>query len=235
MKVFVAYGYNDRDKWIPEMVFPILMAFGIEVVTGEDIAGDIISEEVRERIRSSDALLGFLTRRDDLGNGTYSTHQWVRDEIAQALGANRKFIEVWETGLNIPPGATQDRQHLKYDATQRDKFLVDLVKAISGWGILRVRLLPSDFCDAINSLIMNGTNIVCQYRFLNGSQQSKWYTGSLFSLASGVVVIDVDTSGLPNRRDNVFIQVSAQAHGNIWSSRYEQLDLLSVTMQFTKQ
>ena len=35
MRIFVAYGYNDRDKWIEKMVFPVIEAFGAEVETGE--------------------------------------------------------------------------------------------------------------------------------------------------------------------------------------------------------
>jgi hypothetical protein len=28
MKVFVGYGYNDRDSWIEEQVFPIFRGMG---------------------------------------------------------------------------------------------------------------------------------------------------------------------------------------------------------------
>ena len=32
MKVFVGFGYNDRDRWIEEQVFPILRGMGFGVV-----------------------------------------------------------------------------------------------------------------------------------------------------------------------------------------------------------
>jgi len=233
MKVFVAYGYNERDKWIPGMVFPILEAFGIEVVTGENMSGRIIAETVRERINNSDALIGFLTRRDDLGNGTYSMHEWVKNEISGAWGLNRKFIEVLENGVPSPLGATQDRQYLKYDETRRDWFLVDLVIAISEWiceNTLRIRLLPSDFYESVKPLIRQRANILCQYRFLIGSNESGWHTASLFNVPAGVV-IDVNTKDLPSRLNDVLIQVTLQANGMTWTSDYEQLNLLSVTMR----
>jgi hypothetical protein len=231
MKVFVAFGYNDRDKWIPEMVFPILEAFGIEVVTGEDLAGEVISEEVKNRIRNSDGLLAFLTRRDHLGNEIYNTHQWVRDEVSQAMGANRKFIEVWENGVEAPLGATYGHQRLKYNEAQRDKFLVKLVKSISRWAglwSLRIRLLPGDFCDAVKPLLRKGEIIQCQYRYLIGSQVTDWFSGNLLSLPAGVV-IDVNTSQLPPRRENLYIEVQAThlTSGKYWRSDYEHLDLLS--------
>jgi hypothetical protein len=236
MKVFVAFGYNERDKWIPEMVFPILEAFGIEVKTGEKMLGEIISEEVRERIKNSDALIGFLTRRGgDLGNGTYNTHQWVRDEIALAFGAKRKAILVVEDGVDISGGAFHDRQYLTYNEAQRDKFLVELVMAVSLWAgatsTLRIRLLPGDFCDEIKPLIRRGENIECQYHYLIGSHETEWEKGNLLSLPAGVV-LDVNTSNLPPRREDVYIEVKANhpASGKRWKSDYDQLALLSVTL-----
>jgi hypothetical protein len=63
MKIFVAYGYNPRDEWVPNLVFPIIRAFGAEVVTGERTYSGTIPDVIQNRVRASDALIGFLTRR----------------------------------------------------------------------------------------------------------------------------------------------------------------------------
>ncbi len=34
MKVFVGFGYNDRDRWIEEQIFPVLGCMGFTVVDG---------------------------------------------------------------------------------------------------------------------------------------------------------------------------------------------------------
>jgi hypothetical protein len=39
MRIFVGFGYNERDRWIRDMVFPLIPAFGDEVVTGEEAYG----------------------------------------------------------------------------------------------------------------------------------------------------------------------------------------------------
>jgi hypothetical protein len=31
-RVFVGYGYNARDQWIEDQVFPILKALGLEIL-----------------------------------------------------------------------------------------------------------------------------------------------------------------------------------------------------------
>ena len=66
MQIFVAYGYNERDKWIEEFVFPLIEAFGCEVATGKVMYGQELVSEVRETIQTCDALFGFLSGRKSL-------------------------------------------------------------------------------------------------------------------------------------------------------------------------
>jgi hypothetical protein len=80
MKIFLAYGYNPRDQWIKDMVFPIIQSFGSEVVTGEETyEGPNIPENVLAKIRRSDALIGFTTKRapqDNVVGGRISGLSW---------------------------------------------------------------------------------------------------------------------------------------------------------------
>jgi hypothetical protein len=64
MRVFIGYGYNDRDKWIETYVFPLAEAFGCKVVHGKMAYGGALPPEVTDLIRGSDAMIGFTTRRD---------------------------------------------------------------------------------------------------------------------------------------------------------------------------
>jgi len=236
MKVFVAFGYNERDKWIPDIVIPILQAFEIEVETGEEMPGKNIPEEVRERIINSDALLAFLTRLEESGNLTDHTHQWVMDEVTLAFGAKLKLIvEVRENGVVIPSGVSQsqNRQFLKYNAEERDKFLIELVKVARGWSdsTLRIMLFPREFCDEVTNLIEE--RIKCEYRFMEGSRETPWYQGKLLDFSAGVG-IDVNTSGLPQRRDNINVQVlvtDLAINKELWRSAWEPLDQRKVTMK----
>jgi hypothetical protein len=85
MRIFVGFGFNERDRWVKDLVFPLIKAFGAEGVSGEELQGEQITDAVRRQIASCDALIGFVTRRDDLGNGRWSTHRWVTDELSHAL------------------------------------------------------------------------------------------------------------------------------------------------------
>jgi hypothetical protein len=77
--VFV--GFNDRDTWIQQSVFPMVEAFGLEIEDWMEAEGEVISVVVRRRIQTAGALLGFTTRRAKIDGDRWSTHRWVTDEI----------------------------------------------------------------------------------------------------------------------------------------------------------
>ena len=75
MKIFIGFGYRPEDDWIKELVFPLVQCFDAEIMSGEDLHGEIITEGVKNKIKKSDGLLAFLTPRDQLASGQFTTHQ----------------------------------------------------------------------------------------------------------------------------------------------------------------
>lgn len=78
MTIFVGYGYNERDQWIEDFVFPLLRALDCEVLHGKVVYGGSLSREVTDSIRRADAAIGFTTRRESMAlvitaptNGSY--------------------------------------------------------------------------------------------------------------------------------------------------------------------
>ena len=168
MKIFVGYGFNDRDKWIPDLVYPIIHAFGDEVVTGEDLEGDQITAAVRQKIADSDALIGFLTRRGEPdANGVWKTHRWVIEEIATAI-SKKLVVEVRETGVDDQGGIACDRQRIPYDEHSRDKCLVEVVKTIGKWHSLervKLKVLPEEYVQELSPLLRD-PDLKCTYQIM---------------------------------------------------------------------
>ena len=136
MNIFIGYGYNARDGWIEDLVFPLIAAMGHTVVTGKEIAGQQLDEGVRTKIRDSDALIGFATRRDGPNAaGLWTTHRWVTDEIATADGQKLKipFVEVRETDVDPQLGIGTGKAHIAYDEGDRPACLVALAQTIARW------------------------------------------------------------------------------------------------------
>lgn len=144
MKVFVGFGYNDRDSWIEEQIFPILRGMGFTVVHGKDMHGSELQEEVKMRIKQSDAAVGCFTLREGQGDADYTSHIWVRDEIVHANAIGKPIITIREQGVKVPDGLLGDRQYIILNQDDRLGCVVELVVALGQRNIRRVRLDPDD-------------------------------------------------------------------------------------------
>lgn len=142
MKVFVGFGYNERDQWIEAQVFPILLAMGFSVVDGRDMHGQILQPAVESRIDQSDAAIGFFTLREGQEDADYNSHLWVRDEMIHANAKGKPLIPIREDGVKFPEGLFGNRQFILLRQTDRLGCVVDLVRALGRRNIRRLRLDP---------------------------------------------------------------------------------------------
>lgn len=142
MNVFVGFGYNDRDSWIEECVFPILKNMGFSVVDGKDMHGEILQPGVQLRIEQSDAAIGFFTIREGQGGADFNSHIWVRDEMVYAIAKDKPVIPIKEEGCNVPDGLLGNRQYIPLRQNDRLACVVELVKAISRRNIRKLKLDP---------------------------------------------------------------------------------------------
>jgi hypothetical protein len=60
MNIFICFGYNNDDKWIKDLVFPLVESFDATILTGEDLHGDVLSAGVTDRIKNRMGCLPFL-------------------------------------------------------------------------------------------------------------------------------------------------------------------------------
>ena len=144
MRIFVGYGYNERDAWVEQHVVPILRAMSIDTVDGKDMHGEVLQEGVKNRIDIADAVVGFCTLRQGQEKAAFNTHVWVRDELMYALGAGKPIVEVREQGVNEVAGLKGNRQYIPLDQMDRLSCVRELVQAVAGWSMRRLLLVPSD-------------------------------------------------------------------------------------------
>jgi hypothetical protein len=228
MKIFVAYGFNARDQWIPDLVFPLIRAFDAEVLTGEQAYDGTISSVVTERIKEADALMAFTTRRGNqkLPDGTYETHRWVTDELAYALALNRPSVEVREAGVSVQRGLAGDRQPILYEEGMRDRCLVEVAKAIGAWcrGVtLAFRLLPPEFEAEIRPLLRR-PGFRCAYTLLENGRETPQAEAQIVPQAGALMLY---AAGV---RLDALIRIYVQGGGSSWVSDFESLSSRSITL-----
>ena len=227
MRFFVGFGYNDRDAWIPELVFPLVRAFDAEVATGEDMQGEQISNEVQRRIELSDGVIAFLTRRGDPDQaGVYKTHRWVQDELAYGLAQGVRVVEVREEGVDEQGGMPGDRQRITYKEAERDRLMLELAKTVGAWvrsGTVNLQLLPPEFVGEIRP-ILGAPGFRCTYTVLEGSRETPPTDTQVRPIKGGLFIQARKLS------PQALIRVVVEGQGRRWSSEYEAFDSLNIRM-----
>jgi hypothetical protein len=228
MKIFVGFGYNPRDAWIKEIVFPIIESFDGEIVTGEELHGIVLADGVKKNINECDALLAFFTPRDEMINGKFTTHNWVRDEFIYAINANKEGVPIVESKVDWNDGMAGNRQRLEFKEEEKDRLLVELVKILSRWkknySNKRLRFLPSEVITEVRPLLPQG-KVKCTYRYMIGSWESPEMEATLLKIAGGLCA---DIKNLPP--PNSLVQVKVSCDQFTWASDYESMEFLSINL-----
>ena len=225
MRLFVGYSYNLRDQWVEDLVFPLLNALGCEVVHGKVMYGDSLAPEIKDTVLSCDALIGFTTRREQIGD-RWTTHRWVIEELAVAF-KDIPVVEVREGGIDAQLGMLGTNQYILYDEAHRDKCLVEIAQAI--WRIRErvshttFRLEPSEFTTHFRG-VLNRPGLQCSYRVMRRNVESEFQGTRMWPVAGGLAM---SVEGL---RAGDLIQVSASYGEHSWSSDYEPIDAIRIAL-----
>jgi len=232
MRVFIGYGYNPRDKWVEDYVVPLVQAFGAEVAHGKAVFGGALPDEILKAIRSSDAMIGFTTRREPAGPEQFSTHSWVVQELVTAYTQTPQipWVEVREQGVISPGGILEaaDAQRIEYQETDRAKCLVEIAKALqrfrAGTSVITVRLGPAQAVEQI-SPFLDDPSLVSKCRILRNGIESESRVIPVFPMRGGLFL---QLRGIAERE---LVGVTISAGGRTWRSAYEALDTVDMPLR----
>lgn len=228
MKVFVGYGYNERDTWIEDRVFPILRCVGFTVVHGKDMHGQQLQLEVARRIDQADAAIGFFTLREGTAEKEFNSHIWVRDEMLYAIGRGKPIIPVREDGVTLEEGLLGNRQYIRLDQNDRLACVSELLIALGRRNMRRVRLDPSD--DSLRRNVWTwrkASGFVIRYRTQNPDDgvESDFRDGRLELIDQGFYL---NLAEVPNK---AYIEVEGVLNGNVqFSSGWVSADAVQITV-----
>ncbi len=232
MRIFVGYGYNERDKWVEEYVFPLLVAFGCELAHGKAVYGGALPDEVMKTIRTADAVIGFTTRREAAGAGQYRTHDWVVQELLTAHTQDPRipWVEVREEGVISPGGIIDsvDAQRIDYRQEELVGCLIKIAQAVRRFhdltNVTMIRLGPPSAVEQISSLL-DDPSFVCSCQTLRGAVQMAPRKTAVFPIKGAVFV------QLRGVAQGELIRISISARGRTWRSSYESVDTVDVQVK----
>lgn len=228
MNIFVGFGYNEKDKWIKELIFPLLECFDVKISTGEDLHGQIISDEVKARIEKADGVIVFLTRREKLESGKYTSHRWVYDELSTSIALKVPAVEIRDVLVDPQGGLPGDRQRIEFNLDNKAQLLVEVAKLLASWRRnikpKRLFLMPRDIVQDVRPHI-NKDTLKCTYRFMTGSKESQEFKAKPFKYGQGLCI---DVFNVPS--EDSLVQINIDGPNFEWSSDYESVQLLSINL-----
>jgi hypothetical protein len=229
MRVFVGFGYNDRDRWIEDQVLPVLRNMGFAVMDGKDMHGEILQPQVQSRIEQSDAAIGFFTIREGQGEAEFNSHLWVRDEMVHANAKGKPIIPVKEEGVRVPDGLLGNRQYISLRQNERLACVVELVGALGRRNIRRLKLDTegsSDGDQLRRNILQWRRNVgfVIQYRTRDeAGLESQYQKGRLEMFEQGFYL---NVSDVPRR---AYVEVEGALNGTAqFSSGWVSADAVQV-------
>lgn len=228
MKVFIGYGYNERDRWIETYVLPLVEAFGCEVLRGRTVYGGALTAEVQRLIRAADAMIGFTTCRDPRDGGGFLTHSWVILELNMAHSIPIPFVEVREQGVVVTEEFLQPPQRIDYVDSDRAACLREVALALrrlrEQTAVTTVRLGPVNVVEQI-SFVLDVGAFSCSCQTLLGATETpprevplRPIKGSLFVQLRGIVPGEL-------------VRLTISAGGRVWRSTYESVDTVDIRLK----
>lgn len=222
MKLFLSYSYQAESVWVEKLVIPLIQTFEVEVVTGKDMHGQVITEEVRKRIGSSNALIAIFTT-------DWKKHPWVRDEYATALGSNIPAVEIKEKNLPSLNGMGQGMQRIEFNTIEKEPLLLEIAKLVAKWVKIferrRLIILPDEVLAHAMPHIEPG-NVKCFYKFMHGFDETQVFETKPIHMNEALAV---DIKNIPS--PEALIQLSIKGPGFSWSCGYQAFGLTPIQLQ----
>jgi len=101
-RCFLSCSFEPGDREVFDWFRKMIDALEFDVLTGEEPSIRSLPDMVRERVESSEAFVGVLTRRDKVeGSEEWLPPTWVRDEIAMAYSLGKPVAVFAEDGVRV--------------------------------------------------------------------------------------------------------------------------------------
>jgi hypothetical protein len=213
IKLFLAYSFRDEDKELVSYIEQVLASHGLERPRNDRLGGEEITSAVQRLIDDSDALIALLTRRDRKTNGSWTTHDWVKDELTYARSRGKKGIALIENQVETA-GMSAGNEHIPLDRGKPHLALLALSETIGLWRrelgrTVKIQLLPPRVAEKLG----NGSQALeCRQRLNLAGKVSEWQkvvpspeTGGTFVYVDGV-------------QEGHLIQLQVREQDKVWES-----------------
>ena len=209
-KIFLSYHFDPLIVPLASNVKRLIISHDLIAVDGERLAGQQLTEGVRNTIKSCDAMIILLTQREE-----GKSNDWVKHERTTAYNFNIPFIAVVEHGV-VNNGPFEAFEYINYNSEDFLEPILKLSETIFKWkleigNMIEAYLEPDEIAEKVRENI--DRDEVVRYRFFDERVQwSDWKRPIIKPTAGGISLY------LNGVGKNSEIQVQVRTNDRSWNS-----------------
>ncbi len=174
--VFLSYHYDEPNTKIARQIEDLLESHNLRATTGDVLAGNSLTEEIKRQIVEADAMIALLTCNQQLANGSWTTHEYVKSELQHARSTHKPAIALVEQGVDVT-GLYNDNEFIRYAHADALAAFLKLTRTIWSWKnrsgrTVKLQLLPEATATEIWTNRNGATQ--WQYRLSSGIRETSW-------------------------------------------------------------
>ena len=218
-RIFLSFSFRDADRLLNSQIEQLVASHNLTTVTGERAGGQPLRDRIFRQIQKCDGLVALLTRREalaDTGAGvTWTTSEWVKEELNHGRANQLKNIALVENGVNIE-GAFIDHERIHFSRENLSEALLSLSATLGLWKSEAGRTLKLTISshELLQSPRFLTSRMQIEYRYLIEGETTAWQPASLIRETGSAVVF------LPGVQDNYLVQLGVRDGPNEWESDF---------------
>ena len=218
--IFLSYTYRPHPAHEADLerlrrcVVRVVEAMGLRVVDGVDVGGRPLDDALKQKIKSSDAMIALVTPQAD-DKGDVDNPAFVLSEFQYMEGHQKPTMRVLHALLKAR-GLGANNEYTPYEPGRELDVVLKLMHTIALWRrdggkLARLRIEPDDLAKSYDET--QGDR--CEFQVITAAGAYRDYERANLAVEPGAAY-----ALLPQLRDGERVRLRLKQGGTTWQSRY---------------
>ncbi len=219
-QVFLSFTYSphpdhvDETRALLQRVTAVIESMDLRVVTGEDLGGETLTDEIRQRIDKSDALVALVTPwRDRQGNKV--APPWVNDEFTYAKAKDKRAFRIMHPDY-AGAGMYAAHEYTVYDKNNLADALVKLMKTLALWKRQSGRPMRIEIAPDVAGQRFDPARVSeCEFQLFIDYEETGWRKAKIWPEPGALFAY------LPGVPDDAKLRLRMKIDSETWQSDFQ--------------
>ncbi len=219
-QVFLSFTYNphpdhvDESEELRRRVSTVIESMDLHVVTGEDLGGEQLTDEIRRRIDRADALVALVTPWRDR-QGQKVEPPWVRDEFVYAKARDKRAFRISHPDY-AGNGMYANFEYATYTEATLADTLLKLLQTLALWRKQSGRPMEIEIApDGAGQRFDPARVRECEFQLFRNYEESDWRRAKIWPQPGALYAY------LPGVPDQSKLRLRLQLDNETWQSDFQ--------------